>query len=113
MGKASERRKSKQQLFLSMLAQENPEKFKREWGKRLKSWTVEISFLAKDGKLNGQSVFSIVDRAKDILLGCGKKAVESQYKETQAVLENACCRALAPHIGYEMYRMNQRWKPDK
>ncbi len=113
MGKAAERRNNRRQVYLSLLAQENPEKFKHEWMKRLKSWAIEINMLGKEGKIKTPSVFDVADRAKEMLLGCGDKAVELQYEETQSILENECCRVLAPHIGYEMYKINQQWKPDK
>ncbi len=111
MGKAAERRKLRRQIFLSKLARENPERFEHEWAKRIESWADEIWSIAKDGKMYVPPVFSIVDRAREILSGCGEKALEQQLKETTDVLNNECCQALAPAIGKNIYRINQRWKP--
>lgn len=71
----------------------------------------EILRHVKFGTLRGKCVFDIVEEAKKILNECGEKAMELQYEETQDVLNNECCQALAPHIGLEIYRINQRWKP--
>ena len=38
--------------FLTKLAQENPERFEREWAKRIESWADEIWVTAKDGKID-------------------------------------------------------------
>lgn len=107
MGKAAERRKERRRKFLSRLAQEDPERFEREWAKRIESWANEIWFYAKDGSMEVSPVFKIVDRAKEVLTECSEKAMELQYKETKDILENECCRALAPHIGKEIYRIGQ------
>lgn len=71
----------------------------------------EILSHTKSGKLGGKPIFSVVDRAKKILMECGEKAVELQLQETAELLNNECCRALSPHIGRDIYRINQRWKP--
>lgn len=110
MGKAATRRKERRRKFLEKLAQEDPERFEREWAKRIESWADEIRLFAKDGSMEVPPVFRIVDTAKDTLAGCGEKALELQYKETKDVLENECCQALSPHIGKEIYKINQRWK---
>lgn len=65
----------------------------------------------KFGTLRGKRVFDIVEEAKKILNECGEKAMELQYEETQDVLNNECCQALSSHIGKEIFRINQRWKP--
>lgn len=111
MGKAATRRKERRRRFLARLAQENPERFEREWAKRIESWANEIRLFAKDGDMKAPPVFKIVDRAKETLTGCGEKATELQYKETKDVLANECCQALASNIGRGIYRINQRWKP--
>jgi hypothetical protein len=113
MGKAAERRKRRRQMFLSGLAQENPERFEYEWDKRLKSWADEIWFFAKEGKIRAPALFDVADRAKKVLSDCGEKAMKLQFKETKDILENECCQALSPHIGREIYRINQEWKDRK
>ena len=71
----------------------------------------EILSHTKSGRLTGKPIFSIVDHAKKTLMDCGEKAVALQFQETTELLNNECCRALSPHIGMEIYRINQRWKP--
>lgn len=111
MGKAAERRKIKRKRFLTELAQGNPERFKNEWSKRIESWVDEIWITAKDGKIDVPPVFGIVDRAKEMLSACGDRAAKLQLQETVDLLNNECCQALAPIIGRNIYRINQRWKP--
>ncbi len=111
MGKAAERRRQRRQIFLSRLAQENPERFEHEWAKRIESWADEIWFMAKGGKIDVPSVFSIVDRAKEILSECGDRAMTLQLQETAALLNNECCQVLAINIGRNIYKLNQRWEP--
>ena len=173
MRKAANRRRIRRQKFFAKLAQENPERFEREWSKRVDSWAgliwssskdrvffteeeyqellkkypfakevlesvsvglyngvhiylnalnyfkeelnneviSEILSHAKRGTLIGEPIFSIVDHAKKTLVNCGEKAVELQLHETTELLNNECCRALAPHIGHEIYSINQNWEP--
>lgn len=111
MGKAAERRRIRRQQFLIKLAQENPERFEREWAKRIESWADEIWVSAKDGKIDDPPVFSIVDRAKEILSECGERAIKTRLQETADLLNNECCQALARTIGKNIYTINQRWKP--
>ncbi|MDO8721465.1 MAG: hypothetical protein Q7J31_04465 [Syntrophales bacterium] len=80
---------------------------KEELGRQV---TSELLGRFKRGTLIGQPLFNIVDHAKKILRECGEKAVTLQVRETASRLNNACCRALAPHIGYDIYKINQNWK---
>ena len=111
MRKAAKRINERRKKFLAKLSQEDPQRFEREWAKRLESWAGEIWRLAKDGNIQTPPVFEVVDKAKKILTECGEKAVELQFKETTDVLNNECCQTLAPKIGREIYRITQRWKP--
>ena len=111
MGKAAARRKQRRQIFLSRLAQDNPERFEREWAKRVDSWADEIWLIAKGGRMDVQPVFSIVDRAKEILAECGERTMKTRHQDTVDLLNNECCQALAPAIGRKIYAINQRWKP--
>ncbi|PIV67099.1 MAG: hypothetical protein COZ31_00020 [Nitrospirae bacterium CG_4_10_14_3_um_filter_44_29] len=111
MGKAAERRRIRRQQFLTKLAQENPERFEHEWAKRVESWADEIWLIAKGGRMDVQPVFSIVDRAKEILSECGERTTKPRLQETVDLLNNECCQALAPAIGRKIYAINQRWKP--
>lgn len=110
MGKAAERRKKRRQIFLTRLAVENPERFETEWAKRVESWAGNIWLAAKGGRIDVAPVFIIADRAETTLKECGEKAIELQFAETSDILRNECSRALAPHIGHEIYKLNQRWE---
>jgi len=172
MGKAANRRMMRRQKFMTKISHENPERFEREWAKRIDSWAGliwsaskdrvflteeeyqevlkkypatkevlesisvglrngihiyfdmvnrfkdelgselvnEIMAHAKRGTLIGKPIFSVVDHAKRTLADCGKAAVELQMRETIDLLSNECCRALAPHIGHEIYEINQNWE---
>lgn len=83
-------------------------RFKDELGSEV---TNVIMAHAKVGSLIGKTIFSVVDHAKMTLADCGKAAVELQMRETTDLLSNECCRALAPHIGHEIYEINQKWEP--
>jgi hypothetical protein len=90
-------------IYLSSL-----KKIKKELGSEVVN---EILSHTKGGILSGKPIFSIVDHARKTLVDCGEKAMELQIRETTDLLNNECCRALSPHIGMEIYRINQRWKP--
>lgn len=118
MGKAATRRNARRQEFLARLAQEDPQRFKAEWTKRLESWAEKIRSSAKEGRMDVPPVFRIVDRAKETLRECGKKAEGLELRATTEALNNECCRALAPHISRtgsrgevagEIYRLNAKW----
>ena len=111
MGKAANRRSIRRQEYLTRLSQENPERFKSEWAKRVDSWADEIWVAAQSGMIDVPPVFSIVDKAKAVLSSCGEMAQKLQLKETTDVLNNECCQALTPHIGHEIYALNQNWEP--
>lgn len=70
----------------------------------------EIMNHVKVGTLKGRQVFEFVKRAKEILMECGDKAVELALKETEEVLGNECCCALARSIGCKIYRMNWHYE---
>lgn len=71
----------------------------------------ELISRVRQGGLRGEKAFDIVDHAKKVLATCGERAVMLQQEETAAVLENECCRALAPHIGNDIYSINQSYEP--
>lgn len=48
MGKASTRRKERRRKYLTRLANENPEKFREEWEKRVESWLKHIQSTSRD-----------------------------------------------------------------
>ncbi len=112
MGKASNRRRVRRQRFLSRLAEENPERFEREWGKRVDSWAREIWSAGKDGEVSAEPVFNIADHALNTLAICGEKAVEQQFSATKSLLENECCQTVALNVGRAIYDVTQRWDRD-
>jgi hypothetical protein len=71
----------------------------------------ELLNRVRQGGLRGEKVFEIADHAQQVLSVCGEMAVALQQKDTAAVLANECCRALAPHIGHEIYTLNHYRKP--
>lgn len=85
-------------------------KFKKELGSEVVN---EILSHTKSGTLGGKPIFSVVDRAKNTLMECGENAVALQLQETTELLENECCRSLAPHIGPEIYTLNIYRKPEE
>lgn len=113
MGKAAEKRKRSRRIYLSKLAQDDPERFEHEWAKRINSWADEIWTFKQRGKIQGPAAFQISDRAKQVLLECGNEAIKLQFKETKEILENECCQVLSLHIGHEIYKINQAWKDKK
>lgn len=175
MGREARQRKEAKEAknkTLARWAQENPERFEKEWAKKVNSWLGEIwsskVFLTKEkymdllekypvgkevleslsirhengvciylntlnrfkkalgsevvneilshtksGTLSSKPIFSVVDNAKKTLMECGGKAMALQLKETTELLNNECCRALAPHIGHEIYTINRNRRPEK
>ena len=98
MGKAARRERNKTIRFLSGLAKENPERFIDEWDGRLNGWLKDIHSY-KHGFIESERVFSIMEKALNILLECGEAAVALQYSNTYEVLSNECCRVVSFHCG--------------
>jgi hypothetical protein len=71
----------------------------------------ELLSRVRQGGLRGEKVFAIADHAQQLLSACGERAVALQQEATVAVLVNECCRALATHIGHEIYILNHYRKP--
>lgn len=113
MGKATDKRRKSRQEFLSRLAQENPEQFKREWTKRVASWADEIRDNGKKGKISVPPVFGVVNKAADVLIECGEQAVDLELRETTESLNNECCRALSKDMGtkhHNVYKLNRDYE---
>jgi hypothetical protein len=73
----------------------------------------ELIASVAQGVLRGRRIFSIVDHAKKTLTDCGEAAVALQLRETIDLLSNECCRALAPHIGSEIYTLKKYRRPEE
>jgi hypothetical protein len=110
MGKASLRRRKRRQEFLGGLADDNPEMFRREWNKRLESWSHEARRRA--GRLTDQHgapvppAFDVVDLAQDELAGCGENAVALEAEATRELLGDQCCSAIARAVDRRLYRLS-------
>lgn len=98
--------KARRLPFLVRLAGENPERFAVEWEREIGFWLQEIHDEAANGLMTGRSVFGIVREAKATLALCGQRAVRDHGKRTMDILNNECCRMIAPMMGAGSYRMN-------
>jgi Ni,Fe-hydrogenase III large subunit len=101
MSKARKRRWQNRQQYLARLAETNPRKFRREWAKRLESW----SRLAHR-RADLASAFDLVERVLDELTGCGHKAVKMEEADTKEVMTQACTKAVALVVDPRMYHLN-------
>ncbi len=111
MSRAGERRQRQSSNYLAKLAQQNELAFRREWNKRIRSWLLEIRHRGEklraeyDPKVEGELVFSVLDRAADLIASCGLGVEKLVGLETRTVLANECCKVVAGVFGPEMYRV--------
>jgi hypothetical protein len=115
MGKAAERRKRSNEQFLTRLAQNNPERFRVEWAKRVISMAYDIRDNGRNGLISVPTVFEKADEAKQVLASFGAKAATMEISSTADVLENECCRLLAAHSKdklrkADIYSVNQDYE---
>lgn len=109
--KTMSRRRRKNSVFLSGMAQGNPERFRFEWGKRIVSWLYEINRrganLCSSESVGDASVrvFEVLEQAETLLTLCGYPAERLVGEETRSVLANECCKVLARVYGAELYRV--------
>jgi len=110
MGKAAIQRRAKRSRYLAGLARNEPERFRREWEKRLASWIDEIRLNA--GKLRDKekhrvpAVFERLKEAMVILEGCGDEAFRRYAPYTYHLLATECCRQFAINVDPRLYRLN-------
>jgi hypothetical protein len=107
MPKQEHKRANRRKTLLVRLAQEDLERFEVELERRLCSWADEIRRRAEEEGAATKPVFAIVKRAHETLSACGENVMTLYGRRTMDFLENLCCRALAPQIGPEIYRLNQ------
>jgi len=107
MGKAASRRNIRRQEFLSRLAQEDPKRFNSEWDFRLGSWLEEIRCGFTCGLMDARPVFNILDKALDLLRGCGETAMKMQFKRTFDILSTECVSVTAGHYGNDLNRLTR------
>ena len=110
MGKAAMQRRVRRMRYLARLANEEPERFNKEWEKRLYSWCEQIRKDAgqlekgKTGKV--ASVFERVDEAMLVLQHCGEEAYRRYAPEALDLLTTECCRQVARQVDSRLFRFN-------
>lgn len=110
MGKASNKRRKRRAEFFAQLAITNPAKFRKEWTKRLASWSDEAfnratHLIDSDGKLM-PAAFRLVDCALAELMACGSEAVALEARATQETMTDACCRAISQARDTRLYHLH-------
>lgn len=110
MGKAANRRKASRRNYLKELAKRNPERFRREWSKRLESWSREIwkssgMLTDKDGN-KAPSLFEMAGNAMHELKMNGENALALEGDNTYKVLNHECLKAVSSEVDSRMYRLN-------
>lgn len=119
MSKARQRRKAKLAKYLSLLAHKNPQKFKKEWCKRLESWVDEIHNTGhrlrrqwsqrleiEDIKMDLETeIFCVLQIAEELLSLCGVKAEALVGPQTRALLTDECCRVFAQITEPQLYKL--------
>lgn len=108
MGKAAEKRKAARARYLSKLLASNPKRFEEELNKRFTSWAGEA--WKRAGTLNGPSSFSVLDEARQALVGCQSSGVTRTAEESLAALAHECARALSAHTDGRLYQVTQSLK---
>ncbi|MBN1827757.1 MAG: hypothetical protein JW884_01260 [Deltaproteobacteria bacterium] len=126
MGSEARERMEKRNKRLAWLAKNDSDKFRREWTRLVDHWLCDLRYHAKDGKMESPTLFSFLDRAKKVLVACGKEAMALGLPETEMLL-NECCREWSRQIAdrtckantyrlsldhelYGIYKINRRLK---
>jgi hypothetical protein len=114
MSKAGQRRRNRLSGYLTKLAVENQEQFRREWNKRLASWGEEARRRGARLRCGGAEagttewVFDMLEQAERLLASCGPAVEELVGEETRRTLLGECCKGLAVAFAPELYRLNDR-----
>ncbi len=119
MSKARQRRKAKLSKNLGLLARTNPQKFKKEWSKRLESWVDDVH--NKGRRLRRQwsqrleieeiemdletEIFCVLRKAEELLSLCGSEVEALVGSQTRTVLSDECCRAFALSVEPRLYKL--------
>jgi hypothetical protein len=109
MGKAARQRRIKRMKYLARLAQEDPERFEKEWERRLFSWLETIRRDAgrmKDGK--GRAIPAVFERVEDamaVLESCGEATYRKYAGEAWELLSTECCRSFGHWVDRNFYRL--------
>ncbi len=115
MGKAAAQRRMKRMKYLVHLAEADPERFDREWERRVSSW---IAMIGRDaGVLRDEQdrtvppVFDVIDEALAVLKSCGEPTYSRYAKQTFDLLSSECCSRLAVQIDPRLFRLNGKFAP--
>lgn len=101
-----QRIKARRRGYLVRMAGEDEARFAVEWEREIGFWLQEIHEALAKGAMTGGSVFDVVREARATLALCGERAVRTYEKKTVDILNNECCRTIAPMMGRGVYRMN-------
>lgn len=110
MGKAAIHRRIKRRRYLARLANEKPERFEKEWEKRLSSWMKQIRRDA--GQLWDREtgalppLFERVDEAMLVLQHCGEETYQRYAPEAWDLLTTECCRQFGRRVDPRLFRVN-------
>lgn len=112
MGKATQRREKREAVRLQELAEQNPERFLKEWRTRIEHWVTEIQLRARaerdENVLPSERlrIFGVLEKAERLLDRCGDQARRLIGTETRRVLQNECCKAVAALTDRHLYRLS-------
>jgi hypothetical protein len=110
MGSAASQRRMKRMKYLARLAKEEPERFDKEWERRLTSWLKMIgrdAGIFKDDQCRPvQPVFDLIEEALTILERCGDAVYVKYARDTFDLLSNECCKQFAVRVDPRLYRLN-------
>ncbi len=93
MGPAARRARRKRKKFLLNLSSSQPERFAKEWEKRIQSWLDWIKTHAgrsDPGSGAVYSVFAVVDESLALLESCGEGVYRKYAYTTSDILLNQC-----------------------
>jgi hypothetical protein len=106
MGRAARKRRMNRARFLAGLYVSDPERFRREWQKRLASWSEEIEKRA--ATLDGERAYQVIETAREALSNCNRVLNVTQVETLLGVLEHEAAAAVAGQFDRRMYHLIPR-----
>ncbi len=112
MGKATQRREKREAGRLQVLAEQNQERFLKEWRSRIDGWAMEIKARTRaEGDetvlpSERQPIFGVLEKAERLLDQCGDQARNLVGADTRRILQNECCKAVASLTDRRLYRLS-------
>lgn len=110
MSKATRKRMRRRQQYLARLAENDPEKFRRQWAKRLESWSNlarrQANLLVDLRRRPVAPCFQIARRAIEELAACGEAALALEGECTRAAMGSECAKAVAAVVDPRLYRLS-------